>query len=43
MREIRGDAKSVRSLLANTKYGIDYYHVVSAPMEVVALLEVVGR
>lgn len=25
MREIRGDAKSVRSLLANTKYGIDYY------------------
>ena len=25
MREIRGDAKNVRSLLANTKYGIDYY------------------
>ena len=25
MREIRGDAKSVRGLLANTRYGIDYY------------------
>jgi len=25
MKEIRGDAKNVRSLLANTKYGIDYY------------------
>lgn len=25
MKEIRGDAKSIRGLLANTRYGIDYY------------------
>ena len=25
MKEIRGDPKNVSGLLANTKYGIDYY------------------
>src|SRR5262245_14484799 len=25
MREIRGDAKSIRALLGNAKYAIDYY------------------
>ena len=25
MREIRGDAKNIRTLLANAKYAIDYY------------------